>query len=52
MNGGALLEPVRIFADFQTELSKAEVAPITEERGVVRLGVSKLILSLLYLAIL
>ena len=28
---GALLEPVRIFADFQTELSKAEVAPITEQ---------------------
>ncbi len=26
--------------------------PIPEERGVVRLGVSKLILSLLYLAIL
>jgi hypothetical protein len=31
---GALLEPVRIFADFQTEFSKAEVASVTEQLSV------------------
>jgi hypothetical protein len=30
----ALLEPVRIFADFQTEFSKADVAPVTEQLSV------------------
>ena len=30
----SFLEPVRIFADFQTEFSKAQVAPITEQFSI------------------